>query len=349
MGAAGIMGDYKKLTKLGAGGFGEVWLARHIALDVLHAVKFVQAGSITNPTEFYREPRLLHELEHRNIVEVYDAGLEGLELFIAMEYMKAGSVADRCSEPMKLRRIKPIFCEALKGLQWVHDKGYLHRDLKPANILIDRKGGGKLADFGLAIPAREALLTAPAGTLTYLAPEVLITGDMTILTDIYAMGVSLYEAVNGFSYLPAITDSTALCNEIVAGDFPDRRYYRIYVPKSLKLVINKAMNPDPRKRFQSADELRQALERTKIRCSWTERLVGGRLSWVTYDREKVLTVRLLPNQNEWAVDVRQRRNEADSERRIGCVCGNFPTEDKARQRIAQVTQGLVSGKDVKDI
>jgi serine/threonine protein kinase len=349
MGAAGIMGDYNKLTKLGAGGFGEVWLARHIALDVLHAVKFVQAGSITNPTEFYKEPRLLKELEHRNIVEVYDAGLEGSELFIAMEYMKAGSVEDRCSEPLKLRRIKPIFCEALKGLQWVHDKGYLHRDLKPANILVDRKGGGKLADFGLAIPAREALLTAPAGTLTYLAPEVLITGEMTILTDIYAMGVSLYEAMNGLSYLPAITNSTALRNNIVAGDFPDRRYYRIYIPKSLKLVINKTMNPDPAKRFQSADELRQALERTKIRCSWTEKFVGGRLSWVTHDRDRVLTVRLLPIQSEWAVDVRQRKHEAKPEQRVGCLCGNFPTEERARQRIAEVTQGLVSGKDIKDI
>ena len=171
---------------------------------MLHAVKFVQPGSIVNPSQFYKEPRLLKALAHTNIVEVYDAGFVSGELYIAMEYVKSGSVERHTSAgAMKLRRIKPIFCEALKGLQFVHDKGYLHRDIKPGNILIDRNGGGKLADFGLAIPVKKALLTAAAGTLTYLAPEVLITGEMTILTDIYAMGVSLYEAINGFGYLPA--------------------------------------------------------------------------------------------------------------------------------------------------
>jgi serine/threonine-protein kinase len=343
------MGEYTKLTKLGAGGFGEVWLARHIALNVLHAVKFVAGTSITNPTEFYQEPRLLKTLEHRNIVEVYDAGWDGRELFIAMEYFKAGSLEDRCSEPMKLRRIKPIFCEALKGLQWVHDKGFLHRDLKPANILIDSKGGGKLADFGLAIPLREALLTAPAGTLTYLAPEVLITGEMTLSTDLYAMGVSLYEAVNGTGYLPAIANSTALCNAIVGGDFKDRRYYRIYVPRSLRVLINKAISPDPTKRFQSADEFRQALERTKIRCSWTERTKGGHLCWVAHHRDRILTVRLVPFQNEWCVDVCQKKSEAASERRIRFLCDRFPTEGLARKRIGEVTQGFVSGKNPTNI
>lgn len=343
------MGEYKRLNRLGAGGFGEVWLARHIGLNVLHAVKSIQASSVTNPTEFYQEPRLLQTLEHRNIVQVYDAGWDGQELFIAMEYIKGGSLEDRCSEPIKLRRIKPIFCEALKGLQWVHDKGYLHRDLKPANILIDRKGGGKLADFGLAIPVRDALLTAPAGTLTYLAPEVLITGEMTVSTDIYAMGVSLYETVNGVSYLPAITNSTALCNAIVGGHFPDRRYYRIYVPRSLKLVINKAINLDPSKRFTSADELRQALEGTKIRCSWIERKIGGLMSWVTHDRDRVLAVQLTPMGDEWAIDVRQRKNGTNSERRLRSLCDKFSTEEEARRRIARITQGLVSGKHVKDI
>jgi eukaryotic-like serine/threonine-protein kinase len=340
------MGDYIRKKKLGEGGFGEVWLARHVALDVLHAVKFIHPGSVSSPTEFYREPRLLKALEHRNIVEVYDAGFDGPELYIAMEYLKAGSLDDVCSRgPVKLKRIKPIFCDALKGLQWVHDKGYLHRDIKPANILIDKMGAGKLADFGLALPIREAILAAPAGTLTYLAPEVLITGEMTRLTDIYAMGVSLYEAVNGSAYLPGITDTTILYNDVVAGNFPDRHYYKIYVPKSLRLVINKAMNLDSVRRFQSADDFRQALERTKMRCSWTEKTIGGRPAWVTHNDSRVLTVRLLGS-SPWEVDVRQRKSDAALERRVGRLCGVFPSEALARRRVAEITQGLVSGKDL---
>ncbi len=343
------MGDYLRIKKLGAGGFGEVWLSRHVALDVLHAVKSVQPSSVTNPTEFYREPRLLKALEHRNIVEVYDAGFVNQELYIAMEYIKSGSVEDHCStNPLKLRRIKPIFCEALKGLQFVHDKGYLHRDIKPANILIDRRGGGKLADFGLAIPAKESFSTAPAGTLTYLAPETLATGVMTILTDIYAMGVSLYEAVNGFSYLPAVTNSTALCQQIVAGSFPDRQYYRIYVPRSLRLVINRAMNPDPAKRFKTPDDLRQALERTKIRCSWTEKQLVGHIEWATYDDLRALIIRL-SHGKQWEVDVRQRKHGSGAERRITRLCQMFSTEGEARRRIAAITQGLSKGLNENDV
>ncbi len=344
------MGDYIRKTKLGAGGFGEVWLSRHVALDVLHAVKVVQPGSVANPSEFYKEPRLLKALAHSNVVEVYDAGFVGGDLYIAMEYVESGSVEDHTSAgAMKLRRIKPIFCEALKGLQFVHDRGYLHRDIKPGNILIDKNGRGKLADFGLAIPVKKALLTAAAGTLTYLAPEVLIDGEMTKLSDIYAMGVSLYEAVNGFSYLPAHANSTTLANEIVSGDFPDRRYYRIYVPRSLKLVINRAMSPDPDKRFQSADEFRQALERTKVRCSWTESQSSGQIRWTTHDNHRTLTLSLLSHSSEWELNAHQRKSGAVADRRIVRLCQIYPTEEQARRRIAEITQGLVSGKSLKNL
>lgn len=344
------MGDYIRRKRLGAGGFGEVWLARHVGLNVYHAVKFVAAGAVTNPTEFYSEPRLLKALEHRNIVLVYDAGFVSSELYIAMEYLKAGSVEDQCTtEPMKLRRVKPVFCEALKGLQFVHDKGYLHRDLKPANILIDRNGGGKLADFGLAIPIREALLTAPAGTLTYLAPEVFATGEMTKLTDLYAMGVSLYEAANGYTYLPAISQSRVLRDSIVSGDFPDRRYYRSYIPRSLKLVINKAMHPDPTRRYQSADELRQSLEQTTIRCSWDEERGGGQAKWTTHLNDRRLTVALVASSKGWELEVVQRKNSKSAGRRIGRLCGSFQSEEDANRRVREILQGLVCGRALADV
>ena len=344
------MGDYTRIKRLGAGGFGEVWLARHVALNVLHAVKFVHPSKVIAPSDFYKEPKLLKSLEHRNIVQVHDAGFVSGELYIAMEYVRAGSVESySANQPIKLRRIKPIFCEALKGLQFVHDKGYLHRDIKPANILIGSNGGGKLADFGLAIPQKDALLAGPAGTLTYMAPEILAIGKTTRLTDIYAMGVSLYEAVNGFGYFPAVSKSTKLANQILAGEFPDRSYHRIFVPRALKMIINRAMNPDPAKRYQTADELRLALEATKIRCSWREKTSGGITTWTTSDQTRTVTLTIRPVATEWQLETRHGGHKGGALRKVNRLCGIFPREQNVKRRVAEITQALVQGQEIADL
>jgi len=342
------MGDYTKQKKLGAGGFGEVWLALHIGLNVTHAVKFVDGASIRNPTEFYREPRLLKELAHDNIVQVFDAGRAGNDLYVAMEVL-TGSIADIVQkDPLKLRRVKSLFCEALKGLQYIHDRGYLHRDLKPANILVDDKQRGKIADFGLAIPTKEVSTATPAGTLTYVAPEILVTGETSIATDIYAMGVSLYEAVNGTDYLPAMPSPLLLQNAISKGDFPDRDYYRVYIPTALKKVINKAMNIDPIKRFGSADDLRFALEAIPIRCSWKESNKPGQRSWIAEDKKKKVEV-LLKAQGSWRVAVFQTNRESCKRWQIHRLSATFPKEKDALRRVGEITKALVSDFDLNKI
>jgi serine/threonine protein kinase len=222
-----MMGIYTRIKTLGGGGFGDVYLEHHEGLDVNHAVKCVSPGAVTTPSEFYREPRLLKELQHEYIVRVFDTWDEAGVLHIAMEYLSKGSLARMCDRgPVPLKRVKHIVCQCLKALQFIHDRGFVHRDIKPANILIGRNGEGKLSDFGLAIPTRETLYEPPAGTLYYLAPEVLVTGEMGVRSDIYAMGVTLYESLNGSSFLPAHSKPTGLENAItlaargVSGEFP---------------------------------------------------------------------------------------------------------------------------------
>jgi serine/threonine-protein kinase len=337
------MGEYIRKKRLGGGGFGEVWLAHHVALDVDHAVKFVPAASVLNPSKFYDEPQLLKTLEHESIVKVYDAGMDKGELFIAMEVMQ-GSVDDQLlSGPLKLRRVKPLFCDALKGLQYVHDRGFIHRDIKPANILVDSNLRGKLADFGLAIPTVKAPVATPAGTLTYLAPEILITGETSVQTDIYAMGVSLYEAVNGSAFLPAPANTTDLQNAITAGAFPDRSYYRIYVPRSVKIVINRAMNPDPSKRYRTADELRLALEQTAVKCSWKEQARGADRLWITENNERRITVIVAARTAGWSVEVVQAKKPAMLGRHVRSLEGRYGREREALEQVRKITCGLVSG------
>lgn len=344
------MGDYIRIQKIGSGGFGEVWLARHVGLNVLHAVKFVSSSAVSCPTEFYKEPRLLKTLEHSSIVKVYDAGFSGTDLFIAMEYHSEGSLEKWCSKgPIKLRRIKAIFCEALRGLQFVHDRGYLHRDIKPANILLTGSLQGRLADFGLALPRKDALIALAAGTVNYLAPEVFVTGEMSVQSDIYAMGVSLYEAVNGSAYLPAITRTSSLADAAVAGTYPDRSYYRIYTPRSLKVIINKAMHRDSTRRYQSADQFREALEQTHIRCSWVERHSPGLLQWITSSSDERVSVELTPATVGYDLSVTVKKNPSSGVRRVRKLCRRFTARAEAMAEVARITTGMVSGLDLKQL
>jgi eukaryotic-like serine/threonine-protein kinase len=339
------MGTYTRIKRLGGGGFGDVYLEHHEGLDVNHAVKYVLPSAVTTPSEFFKEPRLLEELQHDHIVKVFDTWDEAGRLHIAMEYLSRGSLAKLCERgPVPLKRVKHILCQCLKSLQYVHDKGFVHRDLKPDNILIGKNGEGKISDFGLAIPTSATLYEPPAGTLPYVAPEVLITGEMGVKSDVYAIGVTLYEALNGASYLPAHSKITSLQNAITSGKFPDRTYYRIFIPRALKMVVNKAMHPDPNKRFGCADELRHALERIPIYCSWKESRVGGTSEWISEQANEVITVALTQKTGGWNVETFRKKTSAQA-RRVGRMCGSFSKEKDALARVSEITVGLVSGLD----
>lgn len=345
------MGTYKRKRLLGSGSYGEVHLATHEALLVDHAVKYIQTSRIHTPTNLFHEPQLLKELEHPNIVAVHDAGyLTPDEIFIAMEYVAGGSLEGfLAKKPIKLRRIKHIFCEALRGLQHAHEKGYVHRDIKPANILLDRKQKGKLSDFGLATRPPVAGIASGAGSPFYLAPETIHHDETSHLSDIYSMGVSLYEAVNSENYFPAVADLATLNSQITGGTFPDRSYYRIYVPSALQKVINKAMHVDKPQRYQSAEELREALEQTPIKCSWKEHTAGQTITWSAVLNDRKIQVMVTEDASGFSVDVLQRVKGASQYRSVKKLRLREVPRAKALSRVRKVTTSLVSGRTLSEI
>src|SRR5690625_6212400 len=134
-------------------------------------------------------------------------------------------------------------CDVLRGLKYAHENGRVPRDLKPAHILVGNNGEGKLSDFGLALPNLKGLdLSAVKGYqhLLHLAPEVSTFSEHDQLADVYASGVTMYRLVNGDSYLPVLKPMEAV-RRARAGEYPDRKLYRGFVPASVKKVINKAM------------------------------------------------------------------------------------------------------------
>jgi eukaryotic-like serine/threonine-protein kinase len=346
------VGTYKKKRLLGSGSYGEVHLATHEALLVDHAVKYIQTSRVRTPTNLFHEPQLLKQLEHPNIVAVHDAGyVTPDEIFIAMEYVIGGSLeAFLAKKPIKLRRIKHIFCEALRGLQHAHEKGYVHRDVKPANILLDRKQKGKLSDFGLATRPPVAGIASGTGSPFYSAPETIHHDETSHLSDIYSMGVSLYEAVNGESYFPPVADLASLYSQITCGAFPDRSYYRIYVPTSLQKVINKAMNVDKSQRFQSAEEFREALEQTPIKCSWKEHTAGRTTTWTAVlDDRKIQVVLTEGTAGRSSIDVLQRTQGASQYRYVKKLQLKNVPRAKAMSRVRKITTSLVNGRRLADI
>lgn len=338
--------DFKK--RLGSGYFGEVWLVTDTGLGCDYALKCIPPNKVINQDNFYQEAQVLKTAEHVNIVRVKETGvLKDQRIYVAMEYLPNGSLEDEASGAfVKLSRAKRIMIDVIRGLDYAHSKGIIHRDIKPANILIGNAGEGKLSDFGLAVPDIHTLKTAklkPYQYILHLAPEVTSFTDYTFHSDIYACGVTLYRLVNGDSYLPQV-DVHEARQLTLAGNYPDRNYYREFIPRSLKLVINKAMHIDPGKRFSSANELRHSLEQVVIKVDWDETKLQNGIQWVCSKAGVFYCVtRIKISTRRWSVIVRKGRDLLCL-RKDNNLSKEFIREQLAIAYTKRILQSLVSGK-----
>lgn len=341
--------SFEKLSRLGAGYFGEVWLARETGLDVIRALKIIPKAKAINPSNFFQEAQILKAAEHPNVVRVEDTGMmKDGSIYVAMEYLKAGSLEDEAKGGyLPLARAKQIMGDALRGLEHAHSKGIIHRDIKPANMLIGATGEGKLSDFGLAMPKGATLAKLGMKEYMYIlhrAPEIMAGSPDSELADIYASGVTLYRIVNGDSFftLPPAADVSDLVAE---GKFPDRSLYRDFVPRQWRVVINKAMNADSTMRFQSAAEMRRAIEKLKAFVNWQERQLScGGAEWTAVVNGRCYRVaREKVGSNVWRIEVQKGRSK-DQLRRVGELCSIVATSADARRLVQRILQDYVVGK-----
>lgn len=338
--------DFKK--RLGAGYFGEVWYAINLGLNSECALKCIPPDKIINKNNFYQEAQTLKAAEHANIVAVSETGeLDDKRIFVVMEYLPKGSLEDEAKGGyVPLSRAKKLMIDVLRGLSHAHSKKIVHRDIKPANIMIGNQNEGKLSDFGLALPDIKSLDLAALKKYQYirhLAPEVVTFQDFTELADIYACGVTLYRLVNGDSYLPAVPPNLA---RIMAtkGEFPDRNKYRGFVPASLKKVINKAMAVDPADRYQTAEEMRRALENIKVAVDWEENLLINGKQWIGTTNGIELEVERTRQKNgNWQVVVK-KRHKGKAMRRDSSMSKNDLNEKQAMREAYRILQKFVNGK-----
>jgi serine/threonine-protein kinase len=260
-----IAGRYELGAVLGAGGMARVVAAHDLRLDRPVAVKLVWAGAI-DPVQrerFRREARTSAGFSHPNAVATYDAGEEDDELYLVMELVEGPSLSTRLlGGRLPLGEALAIADGVLAALGAAHAAGIVHRDVKPGNVLLGRGGAVKLADFGIArrLDERADLTTIGTfvGTAKYTAPEQITGEPTTPATDLYAVGIVLYEMLAG---VPPFDGPTPMATAVAqqTAPVPDLGTARPDAPPAVVRAVARAMARRPADRFGSAAEMRAAL------------------------------------------------------------------------------------------
>ena len=261
---------YKIIEKLGEGGMGEVFKAQDTKLDRFVALKFLPSqltASEDDKARFIQEAKAASSMNHPNVCTIYSIEEYNGQLFIAMEFVEGKTLKDKkdsLSEKQKLE----IGIQVAEGLAAAHEKGIVHRDIKPENIMIRKDGIAQIMDFGLAKLYKESNVSrltkagSTVGTMGYMSPEQIQGLDVDHRTDIFSLGVVLYELLAGESPFKGMHE-TAIMYEIVNVDAPPLSTVKEGIDPELDEIILECLEKDKDDRYQSAKELAKDLRKIK--------------------------------------------------------------------------------------
>lgn len=259
--------DYELLSELGAGGFGRVYrvrdlhLEREVALKVLHPL-LTQDPAVVE--RFRREAQLAARLNHVNIVNIFDIGGRSGLIWYTMELIRGPSLAQLVERegPLPVERVVRLLREALSALSQAHGFNLVHRDLKPENMLIERDGGLRITDFGLALAlrgqGRHGGATSQSGTPQFASPEQLLGETVDQRTDLYSLAAVACFALLGHPPFAGVTPEQILARQ-TTDQLPDLRAARPDVSEDLARVLERALRSEVGARYPSAGEFLQAL------------------------------------------------------------------------------------------
>ena len=306
-----LNGRYKIQTLIGTGGMAAVYLAKDLILDRLVAIKVLRLDFRQNNDamrRFRREALSATQLTHPNIVGVYDVGQSQEMNYIVMEYVEGTDLKDYIRQRGALHPIEAvrIMMQIVSAIAAAHQNRIIHRDIKPQNILIDREGNVKITDFGIAVALSDTSLTQTntlLGSVHYLSPEQARGGMATIQTDIYALGIVLYELLTGrvpFDGESAVSIALKHFQE----PLPPVVNPTAMVPQSLENIVLKATAKDPMNRYRSCYEmfqdLKTCLDSTRL---YEKKFVPANFSGETKVLSPISTQKIKPIQSSREIPV----------------------------------------------
>lgn len=266
-----MLGRYRVLEPLGRGGMARVYRAYHPQLDRYAAIKVLRSDLVQEETflaRFQREAQAVAMLRHPNIVQVFDHDVEDDISYMALELLEGDSLKNRLhdyrirGESMPLGEVVRILLDVLDGLAYAHNEGMIHRDIKPGNILLTKQGRAVIADFGIAQMVGGTRHTVPGallGTMDYMAPEQGLEGQSDARSDIYSLGVVLYEMLTQRTPFEADTPLVVLMKH-ARDPLPLPRQIDPSIPEPFERIVLKALAKDPEDRYQSAEAMAEALQ-----------------------------------------------------------------------------------------
>ncbi len=266
------LGKYRVLEPLGSGGMARVYRAYHPQLDRYVAIKVLRSDLVEDEeflSRFQREARAVAALRQPNIVQVFDFDVQGDIYYMVMELLASDTLKTSLNdyrargEFMSWGETVRILLDVLAGLAYAHSEGMIHRDIKPANVLLTRRGQAVVADFGIAHivgGTKHTVTGALMGTLNYMAPEQGLEGHNDVRSDIYSLGIVFYEMLTQRPPFEADTPLAVLIKHI-NDPLPLPSTINPGIPASFERVVLKALAKDPDDRYQSAQEMAQALRK----------------------------------------------------------------------------------------
>lgn len=265
-----FFGDYQIIEELARGGMGVVYKAQQLSLNRITALKMIKSGELSSDEEVQRfraEAESAAQLDHPNIVPIYEVGEENGEHFFSMGFVEGSSLKQRVrDEPLSPREAARTLQKVAEAIAYAHRKGIVHRDLKPANILLDANNEPRVSDFGLAkrLGSESDLTTTGQilGTPAYMSPEQ-AKGELESvgeLSDVYSLGATLYCLLTGRPPFQAAT-TIEVIRHVVEHEPVALRSLNASVPRDLETICLKCLRKEPHQRYQSAIALSDELQR----------------------------------------------------------------------------------------
>jgi eukaryotic-like serine/threonine-protein kinase len=264
-----LIGSYEVLDLLGRGGMGSVYRVRHVITNRIEAIKIVSAGAAAGPEKkerFNREIRALASMAHPNIAGLHTAFYHEEQLVMVMEHVQGSDLGTRLRSGITLHESLDFSRQILRALEYAHSQGVIHRDIKPSNVMVTANQQIKLLDFGLALVELDTRLTAEGmlvGSMHYISPQLIGGEPGDALSDLYAVGVTVYEMITGRLPIHGTTYAQIVGNHLMQQPIAPEQI-NPGIPEPFAAAVMKALKKDKAQRWQSAADFLRALDSVHI-------------------------------------------------------------------------------------